>query len=804
MFKKIKILYIISICLIFFQFQNNIMTIKADESLLTWENMSSNSDSNTTNGKISITNKSEDYSSSTITLPNDVQADLTDLPDGITFDSKQNSFLIDWSKVQSKSSTMELTIQILETSNSSYLVSIQSTLNNGETINDKLIIELTDDTTYPENENTSIESSNNPDSLSLIQNVTPSSDGSGPESTVHENETSQTDSQIEESSELIESESEENTIQTFAITTRASSVSVNTWLQFEDALANSNISTININNDISAPSLNRSGSLSINGDKIINAQNHILNFYARRFNIQNFSVYFNEAKVQVNQNHLLLSNENDSLFYSPVGGKLTINNVSFDGTQNGQVARVPNGEIIIQGKSYFEFKGPYEVFEANGITFESNSIFEAHNNEERLLNSNLRELINLYGDATINIEDGAQVMFALKDRMNIINNLDNARTTINIAPNAKVSVIAGNVDTNDGQPLINLQGGGSSINIAEGATLDIRNNRTQKPGALISMNGSINFNSSSKKIEYWNQGASIDTNITSGQNYIKFPRVYDGIMSLSGSIINNISVNSSSSLSKSDNSALNEIQISNLLLKKPTNEIKRLLISSAESIEQPNINRLTDTDVKLSGTTYPGFQVKATDGQDVWTTIADSTSGKFELDLGTFAPYKVGSKINVIVTDGYGAQSEPLEVTVAGNRLSFNAPSTLEFQQVAVKDEQMTIQRTNPNWQIKVINTKEYNPEAPWKLTARASEPLKTQDGHTLRNALVFKKDTNTYNIEAQTQLIYQQDENDPQEKNVFWTADQGLLLELNPIAQDVAYYKPYTTTIEWTLTDAP
>ena len=216
------------------------------------------------------------------------------------------------------------------------------------------------------------------------------------------------------------------------------------------------------------------------------------------------------------------------------------------------------------------------------------------------------------------------------------------------------------------------------------------------------------------------------------------------------------------------------------------------------------MNRLTDPAVKLSGTTYPGFQVTATDGQDIWTTIADSASGEFELDLGTFAPYKVGSKITVTVTDGYGAQSEPLELTVAGNRLSFNAPSTLEFQQVAVKDEQMTIQRTNPDWQIKVINTKEYNPEAPWKLTAQASEPLKTDDGHTLQNALIFKNGSNTYNIEAQTQLIYQQDENDPQEKNVSWTADQGLLLELNPIAQDVAYYKRYTTTIEWTLTDAP
>lgn len=789
MFKKIKILYIISICLIFFQFQNNNMTIKANESLLTWEKMSSTSDSNTTNGKISITNKSEDYSSSTITLPDDVQADLTALPDGITFDSKQNLFLIDWSKVQYNLPTIELPIQILETSNSSYLVSIQSTLDNGETINDKLIIELTDDTTISENEHTSIASSNDSDSLSSSQSVTPSSDSSGPESIVDENETSQNDSQIEESSELIESELEENTIQTYAATTSASSISVNTWSQFENALANSNIYTININSDI--PREIKLNDKDVNGDKIINGNGKTIDFYDQRFNIHNQNVTFNNAIVSANQYTIA---SNSSLFYSETGGRLTINNISFDGTQHGQVARLPNGEIMINGNNNFNLEGNFEVLEANKIIFGENSTFTASN-------SSNKELINLYGNASIDLKKGATVSLNLNNRSSIING---SVATINVGENATLNLAGTSTSTLSKAPIINLSGIGSNINIANDATLDVKNNQTRNTGALISMNGTIDFNSSSKKIEYWNQGASIDTNITSGQNYIKFPRVYDGIMSLSGSIISNISVNSSSSLSKSDNSALNKIQINNLLLNKSTNEIKRLLISSAEPIEQPDINRLTDTDVKLSGTTYPGFQVTATDGQDVWTTIADSASGKFELDLGTFAPYKVGSKINVIVTDGYGAQSEPLEVTVAGNRLSFNAPSTLEFQQVAVKDEQMTIQRTNPNWQIKVINTKEYNSEAPWKLTARASEPLKTQDGHTLRNALVFKKDTNTYNIEAQTQLIYQQDENDPQEKNVFWTADQGLLLELNPIAQDVAYYKPYTTTIEWTLTDAP
>ena len=212
------------------------------------------------------------------------------------------------------------------------------------------------------------------------------------------------------------------------------------------------------------------------------------------------------------------------------------------------------------------------------------------------------------------------------------------------------------------------------------------------------------------------------------------------------------------------------------------------------------MDRLTDTDVTLTGTAEPGLTVTASDSfNNKWRTTADEATGKFNIDLGKFAPYKVGSKIIVTVSDNYGHTSEDMIITVQGNRLSFNVPDQLKFKQVATEDTLMTIPREDPNWQIKVINTK----GSSWKLTAKETAPLSTANGNTIENGLVFKENGKTASLTEEV-LIYQQDKNGSNETFINWNKDSGLLLQLNPIEQNVEYYKPYTTTIKWTLTDAP
>ena len=118
----------------------------------------------------------------------------------------------------------------------------------------------------------------------------------------------------------------------------------------------------------------------------------------------------------------------------------------------------------------------------------------------------------------------------------------------------------------------------------------------------------------------------------------------------------------------------------------------------------------------LRGTAESGLTVTASDAfNNKWRMTANEATSKFNIDLGKFAPYKVGSEIIVTVSDNYGHTSEDMVVTVQGNRLSFNVPDQLKFKQVATEDTLMTIPREDPNWQINVINTK----GSSWKLPLR-------------------------------------------------------------------------------------
>lgn len=160
----------------------------------------------------------------------------------------------------------------------------------------------------------------------------------------------------------------------------------------------------------------------------------------------------------------------------------------------------------------------------------------------------------------------------------------------------------------------------------------------------------------------------------------------------------------------------------------------------------------------LSGTVEPGLTVTAFDAfNNKWRTTADEATGKFNIDLGKFAPYKVGSEITLTVSDNYGHTSEDMIVTVQGNRLSFNVPDQLKFKRVATEDTLMTIPREDPNCQINVISTK----GASWKLTAKETAPLSTANGNTIENGLVFKENKKTASLTEEV-LIYKQDKNGP------------------------------------------
>lgn len=91
-----------------------------------------------------------------------------------------------------------------------------------------------------------------------------------------------------------------------------------------------------------------------------------------------------------------------------------------------------------------------------------------------------------------------------------------------------------------------------------------------------------------------------------------------------------------------------------------------------------------------------------------------------------------------------------------------------------------------------------------WQLTAKLQAPL-TNNGKTLPNSLVYKTDageeTITQNV---SQVIATHTTSTDSEKTTIsdgWTNDQGLMLKLE---EGKAVAGEYSTTIEWTLNDAP
>lgn len=377
---------------------------------------------------------------------------------------------------------------------------------------------------------------------------------------------------------------------------QGTTVNVNTWGGFVDALKKASVAEINIVGDIDGPNtLFDHKEEIVNGNKVIHGNQHILNFVDNNFNIQDYQVSIDNAVIEAAQDN----NTEASLFFSATGGDLTIDNVSFNGKQKGQVARLPKGKIAIQGTNVFFTDGPFEILEANHIIFEANSTFDADNMATGFFDSSLKELINLYGDSIIDIENNAEVKLQIKDRKSVINSLPNQNSQINIKENASLNVIGKYVSTNDGHPLINLPGQGSSINIGKNAELNIENSRSSSnvPGHLISMNGSINMHPSGSKMEYWQMGANYQQ--YAGQNYVKFPSILDGKINFNGGTIGSASMCPQSSLSISENLSRNKKSFSKLLSNINTNNIGRLQITRAEAPSQPEVERLTDLDVKL-------------------------------------------------------------------------------------------------------------------------------------------------------------------------------------------------------------
>ncbi len=112
-----------------------------------------------------------------------------------------------------------------------------------------------------------------------------------------------------------------------------------------------------------------------------------------------------------------------------------------------------------------------------------------------------------------------------------------------------------------------------------------------------------------------------------------------------------------------------------------------------------------------------------------------------------------------------------------------------------------TVQRQKADWSIVISDSRILSSN--WVLYASAENPFTSTGNHTLKDALVFidEKD-NSFVINSEPIKIYAGNAvSSPTDVTVKWPENQGMLLVINP--QNILAGS-YSTTITWTLTDAP
>lgn len=573
-----------------------------------------------------------------------------------------------------------------------------------------------------------------------------------------------------------------------------SSVEVDDWKSFVNALEDKDVYEIEVIEDISANTAASLYKYTVDGDKKISGNNHSINVKRNRIKIQNHHVIVNNTIFQSRLNNLPKS----SIFYSDQSDALLhLHNTSYDGIQRGQIAKMKEGNIKVSGSSIFQTKGPFEVFEAQNITFMEGVEFTG---ETTISGTGQKEVINLYNDATVTIEPNASVTLKTQGRKPIIQNEDNSSSTINIQDKGTLQIYADNKTTSNGKPLINFPGSNSSITVGKDATFDIQNHREGRQlGELISMHGSLKTTQEGSKISYWNKGSNSDKR--EGEEYIHFPRILAGELTFETTEVTNVSADKASSPAQSEDKDKDGKTFQEVFGTKDMDEIKRLNIAAVDRPETPEIHEITDQDTSISGKTSPDLDVEIQDEEGkIHEPKIDKETGEFSIDLEK--AYKAGKKLTAVSIDTFGAKSEETTTTVVGTTLSFEVPKTLDFQTTVIQDKETIIERDKKNWGIDLYDSRPDGSE--WIITAHAPEPFKTEDGQELpSDALVFVDEGNIQSLEEEVRIA-EGTADKTNEQTIDWGGNEGPLLQLNPLASNVRTNKNYTTSVEWTLKDAP
>lgn len=213
-------------------------------------------------------------------------------------------------------------------------------------------------------------------------------------------------------------------------------------------------------------------------------------------------------------------------------------------------------------------------------------------------------------------------------------------------------------------------------------------------------------------------------------------------------------------------------------------------------------NTISDAALNITGTTNPSSNLKAefllSSAENNVTGTSDS-SGSFSLALSETLP--TGTPVKVTANDNFKNKAETVTVVYAGALEFKTVPSELAFKSTVIPTVKTTIQRQEPDWSIIISDSRILSTD--WNLYASIKKPFTSMSNHTIEDALVFidEKDENFVINSEPTEIYSGNKVSSPTDTTIKWSENRGMLLTVNP--QNILA-ESYSTTITWTLSDAP
>lgn len=127
-------------------------------------------------------------------------------------------------------------------------------------------------------------------------------------------------------------------------------------------------------------------------------------------------------------------------------------------------------------------------------------------------------------------------------------------------------------------------------------------------------------------------------------------------------------------------------------------------------------------------------------------------------------------------------------------------PAEISFGNVIIPTTNEIIKRKASSWEISIKDTR--GSGSKWKVKASIKNPLTASDGSTLLNRLVYIKDGVEKPLTNSPIEVFSGVTGEESIIDLGWNKNEGILISLR--SGDGVPHMTYTTTINWSLEDAP